>query len=301
MTSKTIKTAPLFVLLGAMLWGTIGTAQAFAPDIANPLTIGATKIAIGGFALLVISFFRGTLKIDKSWPILSTMIAAIGMAAYQPLFFIAVSKIGIAIGTVVAVGSAPTIAGILSFFVRKERPEKIWYVATILASLGCLFLFAPGSGGNVSILGVLLALGAGLAYASYALASKQLLDKYPSDVVEAVVCSISAILLSPLFFIYKSTWLFEPRGILIALHLGLFATALAYLLFARGLASLPVATVVTLTLAEPLTATFLGVFLVRERLAFSSLVGITFIFLGLLILSVGKKNANNNGAKETEF
>lgn len=139
----------------------------------------------------------------------------------------------------------------------------------------------------------MLALGAGLSYSGYTLASKQLLDMHPPDVVIAVVFSTSAILLSPLFFVYHTSWLFETRGIIVALHLGLIATALAYFLFSRGLAGVSVATAVTLTLAEPLTAAFLGIFLVGERLVFSSLVGVTLILVGLIILSVGSKSARN--------
>ena len=288
-----ITMAPLFVLLGAILWGTAGTAQAFAPELANPLTIGATRITIGAFTLVLISFYRGTLKINRSWPKFPTIVAAICIAAFQLLFFTALSKAGVAIGTVVAIGSAPIIAGFLSLIVRKEKPEKKWYLATILSLLGVLLLFAPSSGENVNILGILLALGAGLSYAVYTLASKQLLDKHPPDVVVAVVFSISAILLSPFFFMYDSTWLLEPKGLLVALHLGLFTAALAFLLFLNGLANLPVSTTVTLTLAEPLTATFLGILLVGERLILTSLIGVALLFMGLIILSVRPKSFRN--------
>lgn len=287
--------APLFVLLGAILWGTTGTAQAFAPELANPLTIGAARITIGAFTLLAICLYRyrGTLKIDKSWPKFPTIVSAICMAAYQPLFFTAVSKTGVAIGTVVTIGSAPIIAGFLSLVILKEKPEKKWYVATMLSIVGMLLLLDPSSGEKVSIAGILSALGAGLAYSVYALVSKQLLDKHPPDVVLAVLFSISAILLAPLFFIYDATWLFELNGFLVALHLGVFATALAYFLFSSGLAALPVATAVTLTLAEPLTATFLGIFLVGEQLNLTSLIGVTFMFMGLIILSVRTKRFRN--------
>ncbi len=281
--------APLFVLLGAMLWGTTGTAQAFAPNLANPLTIGAARITIGAFTLLSICLYRGTLKIDKSWPKLATLVSAISVAAYQPFFFSAVSKTGVAVGTVVAIGSSPIIAGFLSFVVRKEKLGKKWYLATSLSIIGILLLFNPSSIENVDSLGILLALGAGLSYAVFATASKQLLDKHPTEVVLAIVFSISAIILAPLFLIYDAAWLFELKGILVALHLGVFATALAYFLFSSGLKALPVATAVTLTLAEPLTATFLGIFLVGETLTFTSLIGVSLLFMGLVILSVSKR------------
>lgn len=47
-----------------------------------------------------------------SWPLV--FLAAVCMACYQPLFFTAVKETGIAVGTVIAIGSAPIIAGALN-------------------------------------------------------------------------------------------------------------------------------------------------------------------------------------------
>ncbi|MDD2852056.1 MAG: hypothetical protein PHY09_09210 [Desulfuromonadaceae bacterium] len=44
------------ILLAAILWGTTGTTQAFAPSDAHPL--GALRLAIGG-ALLLFAILRG--------------------------------------------------------------------------------------------------------------------------------------------------------------------------------------------------------------------------------------------------
>jgi len=289
-TKLKITMAPVFVLLASILWGTTGTAQALAPDLSNPLTVGAARITIGAVTMLLITLYRGTLKLDKSWPIVATLLSALGITAYQLLFFTAVSKTGVAIGTVVTMGSAPVIAGFLALVVRKEKPEKKWYYATIISIIGMLLLFDPSNGEKVNSSGILLAVGAGLAYAVYALASKQLLEKHSPDVILAVLFSISAILLSPLLLIYETAWLMEPRGILVALHLGFFATALAYFLFSSGLAVLPVSTAVSLTLAEPLTATFLGIVLIGERLILTSYIGLTLLLTGLIILSVRRKS-----------
>ena len=69
----------------------------------------------------------------------------------------------------------------------------------------------------------------------------------------------------PLLPLTELTWVLQPRGMLIILHLGLVTTAVAYLLFARGLRQISTAAAVTLTLAEPLVAGMLGVLLLGER------------------------------------
>ena len=72
------------------------------------------------------------------------------------------------------------------------------------------------------------------------------------------------------------------------LHLGLLATALAYTLFGQGLRLTPLATAVTISLAEPLTAGILGVTLLGEKLTPLAGLGLALIFSGLLVLSVRK-------------
>ena len=154
-----------FVLAAAVLWGTTGTAQAFAPAGAQPAAVGAVRLAVGGVALLAFAAARGVLRRGKRWPALATAVAAGSVAAYQLCFFAGVARTGVAVGTIVAIGSAPILAGVLGFLVRGERPGRRWAVATVLAVVGCDLLIVTRGSVSVDAGGVVLALGAGAAYA----------------------------------------------------------------------------------------------------------------------------------------
>jgi DME family drug/metabolite transporter len=227
---------------------------------------------------------HGRLSNQTRLPIRPTLIGAASIAAYQLCFFAAVSLTGVAIGTIVAIGSAPILAGLLSWLVDRERPQRRWIMATLLAVAGCTVLIASGGTLNVNAGGVLLALGAGAAYAVYAHSSKALLAEHTPDLVTAVLFSLGAVFLLPVLFISDLSWLSTGRGLMVALHLGLVATALAYILFTRGLQRIPVSSAVTLSLAEPLTAALLGILLLRERLTFPGLIGISLLLTGLFYL-----------------
>ena len=287
------KNGEWFVLAAAVLWGTTGTAQAFAPEGVQPAVVGAVRLAIGGLALLVLASARGVLRDRRGWPIIPTGLAAVCMAAYQVFFFEAVATTGVAVGTIVAIGSAPLFAGGLGFLVRRESPGLRWMVATLLAVAGCALLTVPKAEVSVNTVGVVLALGAGIAYATCTVAAKGVLERRPPDAVMAVLFCLAAILLSPLLFVGDLTWLGEGRGIAVALHLGLVATAASYTLFARGLEAVPVATAVTLGLAEPFTAATLGVVLLAERLTGSVMLGAGLILAGLVVLSMPKKGKSS--------
>lgn len=279
----TDRLAPFLILMAAILWGTTGTAQAFAPSTAHPIAIGATRLAVGGLFLFVILLITG--KVDfRNWPIKTTVLAALSMALYQPLFFSAVSITGVAIGTVVAIGSAPILSGVIEWIFLKKLPTLVWWGATFLSILGCLMLFMDKESVYADPLGILMAIGAGLAFASYTVISRDMIGSNSSLSVVAVVFTLSAIFLAPFLFIFDMSWITNLRGVTVSIHLGIVATGIAYLLFARGLIYVPSSTAVTLALAEPLTAALLGVFLVGETLHVTAWLGICLLMLGIGIL-----------------
>lgn len=280
--------AQLFVLMAAVLWGTTGSAQAFAPQNATPIVIGALRMAIGGSTLLLVAKIRGAFKTKIELDKKLLLIASICMAVYQPLFFLGVSKTGIALGTVLAIGSAPVFSGVIEYFMG-EKLSKRWIVATMVSIIGCTLLFAGQDYMNMNLLGSILSLGAGLSYAVYVKVSQNLFQNSRRDAINGLVFFISAIMLMPILFMNDLSWVISTRGIMATLHLGIVATALAYTLFAYGLVDIPTPKAVTLTLAEPLTAAMLGVFIFSENLTGVSMVGVLLLFCGLIINSYAEK------------
>ena len=277
-----------FILGAAVLWGTTGTSQALAPAGADPISVGLVRLAIGGVLLLTWALCRGAFRGGGRWSKKSVALGGICIATYQLFFFAGVARTGVAIGTMVAIGSAPIIAGLLDWFVQGERPSRKWVSATILAITGAVFLSGLGQNSqtNIDFIGLLLAVGTGASYALYALASKQLVQVHKPDAVMAVLFMLGAILLLPFLLTVDVNWLLETQGVLVALHLGVIATAVSYILFARGLVTVGVATALTLSLAEPLTATTLGIFLLGEAITLTIAIGMALIFAGLAWLSV---------------
>ncbi len=272
----------ILVVLAAMLWGTTGTSQALAPGGANALTIGALRLLVGGVGLLVVA--HRTLKLDRRWLSRYVFSGAIAVALYQVSFFGGVGRTGVAVGTVVGIGSAPIFAGLLALFVENIRLTLTWWLATGLAVAGGAILVLSGSDIGVDMPGILLAMGAGLSYAIYALSSKTLLVHEKPDAVMAVLFNLGALLLLPLLLTAELGWVGSPGGLMVVLHLGLLATTLAYALFARGLQQVNTATAVTLSLAEPLTAALLGIFLLGEPVTAPALIGMGMVFVGLYLV-----------------
>lgn len=286
----------LLVVSAAVLWGTTGTARALGPDDASPAAVGATRLIVGGACLLLVVAARSGRRGRgrpapgaRGWQdTAGIVLAAAAMAAYQPLFFGGVARTGVAVGTVVGIGSAPVFAGVLGVVARGERPGRRWLLATALALAGAALLVGAGDRDDVDPAGIALALGAGLAYATYVLASKLVLDRgWSPDAVTARVFGLAGLALVPVALAAGVGWLGSPGGLAMAAHLGVATVAVAYVLFGRGLLGVGVAAAGTLTLAEPATAAVLGVVVVGERFGGVTAAGLALVGAGLVALVTG--------------
>ncbi len=277
--------ARLAVLFAAVCFGTTGTAQALGPDATDPLAVGAARILVGA-ALLVAVAARSLPAAGGPWAPRPLLAAGVGVAAYQLAFFTAVEDTGVAVGTVVAIGSGPAFAGLLGRAVGGEALTGRWALATGLACAGVALLVGSGQAADVSAPGIGLALVAGASYATYTVAAKALLTAgHAPEAVMARAFALGAILLLPVLFATGGGGLESAGGLALVLFLGAVPTALAYVLFARGLRHLSSGETATLTLAEPLTATLLGIVVLGERPTGLMAAGAALVLGGLLVLA----------------
>lgn len=283
------------VLLAAVLFGTTGTSQALGPGGTTPLGVGSMRLIVGGAGLLASLRFVGGSAGDafRLWLNRWGILGGVCTALYQVAFFAGVSRAGVALGTLITIGSGPFLTGLLSAVLLKERPSRVWFVSTTIAVLGLILLTADGaSRPSVDMVGVALALISGLGYALYTIAGKKLISEgNNSNTVMAASFSLGGVLLVPVLLTQPLNWLWSWQGIALALYLGLVTTTVAYLLFGRGLRVLDAGPVTTLVLAEPVVATILGVTVLGERLGALGWLGCLFVLVGLALQGFASSRA----------
>jgi len=295
-----------------MLFGTTGTSQSLGPDGTTPLSIGVMRMVIGGTGLAALAFLLAarharrrpagvprtpqSLSLSRGGirPLSLMVLTGACLAIYQPLFFLGTERNGVAVGTVVALGSAPILAGLLEWALTRRMPTPTWIGATALATLGVVLLGlggeAGGAGGTDPV-GLLGSIGAGASFAVIANAQRRLLDAGwdPFTVVGAMGASSAVLCAFALPFV-DLAWLGTTSGLVMALWLGLATISIAYVLFTWGLSGLTAATAATLTLGEPLTATVLGITVLDERLSALAIAGLVVLAAGLAILAWGSRS-----------
>ncbi|MGW5156282.1 DMT family transporter [Nonomuraea wenchangensis] len=288
-----MRNGPFAVVAAAVLWGTAGTAGLLVS--ADSVALAAARLVVGGAALALMAG-SGIRRVLSP----GLLLGAVAVAAYQLCFFAAVARTGVAIGTVVAIGSGPVFTGLLSWLLHRRRPSRRWATATAAAICGCAALIVGGgvgvgsAGGSASgqvVSGVLFALLGGLLYAFYAvMAARAIGDGGESNAVMGVMFGGAALIMLPVLVVHGGVgW--EPRGLVAVLYLGLGTTALSYFLYGRGLRTTPVATAATLALAEPAVAALLGVVVLGERLAPVSVAGLVLLAFSLAAVAIPEKAA----------
>jgi DME family drug/metabolite transporter len=279
-----------YVLLAALLWGSTGTAAAFAPGNTPRVGLGACNLVIGGTLLGIAARPRRARRRALARRRWALILGALSTAVYPLCFYPAAASAGVAPATIVALGIAPVGAGLLSWLTQGIRPGARWSVATVLAVLGCTLLaFGHGTTGNAGqvVVGLVLAATAGLSYAvSSIIAARLIADGLPTDGVMGAMFVGAGVVALPVVLATGPGWLLSWRGAAVACYLAIVPTFLAYRCYARGLSRVAVTAATTLTLAEPAAATILSRLLLGQRPTPLGWLGVATVGVGLVVLAV---------------
>jgi DME family drug/metabolite transporter len=273
-----------FVIAAGICFGTTGTTQALGPDGISSLSIGSARLLVGAFFLYLY------IKIAKipsaAIPKMAMWLSALGILSYQLTFFSAVKQTGVAIGTVTALGSVPPLTGLLDYLIYKVKPTKRWFIATVITTTGIVALGTANGVSDFNFGGFILAIIAGGSFGLLAVSSKRALSTgVDSTYLMFKVFSLAALLSIPVLLINGTSWLGTSGGAVMIIWLGLIPTALAYILYAKGLKGIAPGVASTLILAEPATATILAAVVLNESINLQGWAGIATVAIGLAYLS----------------
>lgn len=285
----------LLVSLAALVWGTIGVAVSLLYQLAdtNSFSVGFLRLLIAAPALLFFCRMRvgpGCWRVSRSH-LLAIGLIGVATATYQLSYFAAIPRLGVAAAVMINICSAPIITAVLAGLVLGERLGRVTILALLGAVIGTGLLVGgiPQAASSSELwIGALLALGAGLSYSLVALGGRAVAPFYHPLQPTALAFTLGALLLLPPALASGLVLDYPPLGWLLLLYLGLVPTALAYVLYLRGLQAVPATVAATLSLLEPLGSTLLAVLLLGERLNLRGMLGAGILLASMALLYLGR-------------
>ena len=283
-----------YVVIAALLWGTTGTAARLAPDL-SPITIAAVAMGIGGLlqALLAWSAITTSLSLlAKQRRLLVS--GACAVAIYPLAFYSAMDFAGVAVGTVVSIGSAPLFSAFIENRLERSPLSKQWWLGAIIGVSGIILLAQhPNSTPHAAsdsavhfLIGIGLGLVAGLTYAFYSWAARtMMLQGMTSRAAMGATFGLGGLLLLPLLVYTGAPLLHTWRNATVGGYMALFPMCVGYLCYGAGLARIKSSVATAITLLEPVVAALLAVVVLNEALSPSAWLGIALIVGSLGVIA----------------
>ncbi|WP_162940110.1 DMT family transporter [Gryllotalpicola protaetiae] len=285
------------VALAGALWGTGGLAATFAADhsaLSWP-ALSAIRLVGGGVLMLVVIAATGELRgIPRTREaVRHVALTAVLSAIYQGAYFQSIALVGVAVSTVISLGAAP-VAVALATAIRSRRMPGWAVIAALIAAVVGLVLVsgapAAASDPGKTVLGVLLALIAGLSFAATTVVNRRTVPGLTPGALIATSFTLAGLLIAIwgafAGFDLAST---DPVGWAWIAFLAVVPTALAYLAFFGGLhRGVPSTTAAILSLIEPVTATLLAVTILHEPLTPAASLGIALLLLAVVLSHIGQ-------------
>lgn len=283
------KWAYLYIITAAFFWGIIGIfitylyEQGFSP--AQVVTIRAITATI--FLVTYLSFKnRQLLKIKPADSKYFVGTGIISFVMFNLCLFNAIQETSIAISAILLY-TAPAFVTIISRILFKEALTPRKMVSLFITLIGCAFVVGlfTNTGGSISLLGIVLGLGAGLFYALYSIFGTYALRKYNTLTVTVYTFIFAAIAITPFsglpsvlpLFLNGKVWLY-------IIGLGFVSTMLAFILYTKGLSTVESSKASIIATIEPVVATLVGFFLFNETLSYGQYFGIIMVIAAVIIV-----------------
>jgi drug/metabolite transporter, DME family len=279
-TTNTITNASGVVLFAGVLCGTTGTALTRLAPYASALSAGAMRLVIGGITLAGIAAAKGRRPSELTGHRTWLAAGAVAVALYQICFFTGTSRTGVALATVIALGSAPVFSGLINAIILRRPPTMRWAAGTALAVVGIALIARSQPTARTDLGGILAALAAGLGWAVYAMiAQRRMSHGLDSTSCMAAMFTGGAILSAPLLAVGNTAWMTTRNGIGLSVYLGVVTIGVVYTCLGWGLGKLPAPTVLTLTLAEPMTAAILASIVLHQTIGTAGWIGVAALLI----------------------
>lgn len=279
------------VVAATACWSTSGIFINLIVDNSSTTPVGlAFWRDLGTFLtmLLALALFRRDLlrvkRRDLPWLL---AMGALSIGLFHVLWNTSVTTLGASVSTVIQC-NAPVFVTLMAWVIWREPLTWRKLVAVALAVVGTVLIAGLGGLGtaDITLLGVLIALGSALAYASFSLFGKKLSGSYSQWTMLVYVFGAASVVLFPLQVGSPPPFQASPGVMLNFAALVLLTTISGFGLYTAALRRLPASVAAITANSEVLFAAVLAYFILGERLDGWQILGAVLIVAAVVLISL---------------
>lgn len=283
--ARSVARAAVVMALLVLVWGYAWVLAKIALRYCGPLDFATLRTAIGAVALFPALLWMSR-RILPEHPL-----EALGVGVIQTALFLLLNNWALAQGeagkTSVLVFTMPFWVLLFAWPMLGERMRGVGWVAVALAAAGLVLILEP-AGGRSGLLAKVLAILAGVCWALGVVIAKRLQNRHPVDLFNFTFWQM-VLGLIPMLVVAATThtrpieWTAE--FIVVALVLGIVATAGGWMAWFYVLERLPAGTTSMASLGIPVVALLGGALQLGERPSAAEWAGIGLIAIALALVS----------------
>lgn len=287
MKNKTIS-ATLAALAAQVIFGFSFMFTKMSMQYASPMTVIADRyiVAFGGLTAVMLLTRTKIRFVKNIWKL-------IVMSIFQPVLYFVFESYGIEMTTSafssIMISLIPVVSMISGIVFLKEVPSPMQYVFTAISVAGVIITALAGrADGTVTILGVLLLLGAVLSSVAYNTASRKISEQfsalertYAMTVIGLVVFVTVAVIENihnPQNIIIHFT---NPSYAIAVLYLGIVSSVVAFLLLNYANTHLPVAKTTVFSNITTVVSVFASALFLDEKFTSVTVIATIMIIIGV--------------------
>ena len=299
------KLSLLSVLLSGVFWGSsalfvsslteLGFSSFECTSIRLTLTVPMMHV------ILLLSG-RKNYKINVSLLITFALCGILSVLTMCICYFYAMTLTSAAVSTVLLYTS-PIFVMIMSVIFFRERLTLKKFTALILAFLGCVLTSGIIGGIKGSLIGVLIGLLSGFSYSLYSIFSAISLKKGASPLTctafSFTFAAIGAQFISNPISLVKKIADFPdlPALLVLMITFSLCSTVLPFILYTLGLASLKPDVAAMAASTDPVVASLVGIFILKQGTDIFQIIGILLVIAAIIVLNLNIKKEPKKSKK----
>jgi len=286
-TQKQSSALSYLSILGALvIWSSSFVAIKIAYETFPPITLGAVRFVVATLILGALTLLpKNRVKLEKKDIGTVALSGLMGITLYAVLQNIAMQWTSASSATLI-IASYPAITLLLESLIYKVKMNLFKIIGILIAIAGVVILsyVKADTRQQGELLGVLLLLVAGIAWAFYNFLTKKVVNRYPSISLLFYQTLFGTIFMAPLALFERGDW--APPTVLsfsMMLFLGLFCSVVAFLLYNNGLKKLPASSVTSMLNLVPIFGVFFSWVLLGEMVTLRKVIGGVIIIAGVMI------------------